>query len=174
MRSLPTVNSSSGLIRNLRIFHSILRPLDFIEKRTKRYGDFYQIVFKNAPPTLMTSNPQAIEEIFTTSSDRLEVGKGNQILKFLVGDNSLLLLDGKVHKNRRRLLIPPFHGESLAQCSQQIVKITDKVIDSWQPNQSFKVREVMQEITMRVILTVVFGIDSGERYERLRELLTNF
>ena len=172
MKSLPTVNSSSGLIRTLRIFHSILRPLDFIEKRTRKYGDFYQITFQNSPPTLMTSNPQAIAEIFTASSDRLEVGRGNQILRFLVGDNSLLLLDGKVHKNRRRLLMPPFHGESLQKCSQQIVEITEKVINSWQPNQLFRVREVMQEVTMRVILTVVFGIDSGERYERLRQLLT--
>ena len=172
MKSLPTVDSSSGLIRTFRIFYSILRPLDFIEQRTRQYGDFYQVTFKSAPPTLMTSNPQAIEEIITASRDCLEVGKGNQILKFLVGDNSLLLLDGKVHKNRRRLLMPPFHGESLQQCSQQIIEITEKVTNSWQPNQSFRVRGVMQEITMRVILTVVFGIDSGERYERLRQMLT--
>ena len=172
MKSIPTVESSSGLIRSLRIFYSILRPLDFMDKRTQKYGDFYQVTFKNAPPTLMTSNPQAIEEIFTASSDRLEVAKGNQILKFLVGDNSLLLLDGRAHKNRRRFLMPPFHGESLQQCSQQIFRITEKVTNYWQPNESFKVRTVMQEITMRVILTVVFGLDSGARYERLRELLT--
>lgn len=172
MKSIPTVESSPGLIRNLRILHSILRPLDFMDKRTHKYGDFYQVTFKNAPPTLMTCNPQAIEDIFTASGDLLEVGKGNQILKFLVGDNSLLLLDGKTHKNRRRLLMPPFHGESLQKCSQEIVKISEKVINYWQPNQSFRVRIVMQEVTMRVILTVVFGIDSGVRYERLRELLT--
>lgn len=172
MESIPTVESSSGLIRTIRIFNAIFRPLHFMNKRTRKYGDFYQVKFKNAPPTLMTSNPRAIEEIFTASPDKFVVGKSNKGLSFLVGDNSLLLLDGKAHKNRRRLLMPPFHGESLQQCSQEIVKITEKISDRWQPNQSFKVRSVMQEITMRVILTVVFGIDSGERYERLRELLT--
>jgi cytochrome P450 family 110 len=171
--TIPTVESSSGLLRNIRIFYAILRPLDFMEKRTQKYGDFYQVTFKNAPPTLMTCNPKAIEEIFTASSSQFVVGKSNQGLNFLVGDNSLLLLDGKAHKNRRRLLMPPFHGESLQQCSQQIVRITEKVTNSWQPNHSFKVRSVMQEITMRVILTVVFGLDSGVRYERLRELLTD-
>ncbi|MGL5793017.1 MAG: cytochrome P450, partial [Waterburya sp.] len=173
MRQIPTVESTSGLIRTIRILRAILYPLNFLEKRTRQYGDFYQVTFKNAPPTLMTSNPKAIEEILTASPNKFEVGKGNKGLNFLVGDNSLLLLDGKAHKNRRRLLMPPFHGESLQKCSRQIVEITEKVTDSWQPGESFKVRPVMQEITMRVILTVVFGIDSGARYERLRELLTD-
>ncbi|MGL6344249.1 MAG: cytochrome P450, partial [Waterburya sp.] len=173
MRQIPTVKSTSSLIRTIRILRAILDPLNFIEKRTRQYGDFYQVTFKNAPPTLMTSNPKAIEEILTASPDKFEVGKANKGLNFLVGDNSLLLLDGKAHKNRRRLLMPPFHGESLQKCSRQIVEITEKVTDSLQPGESFKVRPVMQEITMRVILTVVFGIDSGARYERLRELLTD-
>ena len=172
MESITTVETSSRLLRPIRVLNAILRPLNFLEKRTQKYGDFYQVTFKNAPPTLMTSNPKAIEEIFTASSDRFVVGKGNQVLNFLVGDNSLLLLDGKKHKNRRRLLMPPFHGESLQKCNQQIVEITKKVTDCWQIHESFKVRVVMQEITIRVILTVVFGIDSGTRYERLRELLT--
>ncbi|MDJ0574114.1 MAG: cytochrome P450 [Xenococcaceae cyanobacterium MO_234.B1] len=172
MEQIPTVQSTSGLLRTIRQINGVLRPLNFMEERNRKYGDFYQITFKNAPPTVMTSNPQAIEDIFTASPDTFEVGKGNQGLNFLVGDNSLLLLDGKVHKNRRRLLMPSFHGESLQECSHKIVSITRKVCDGWQLNESFKVRPYMQEITLRVILNVVFGIDSGEKYERLRVLLT--
>ena len=170
--TIPTVKSTTGWLRTIRILNAILRPLDFMEKRVRNYGDFYQITFKDSPPTIMTSNPQAIEEIFTASPNTFEVGRGNKNLGFLVGDNSLLLLDGKKHKERRRLLMPPFHGESLAKCSEQIVNITNKVCDNLELNKPFKVRSLTQEITMRVILTVVFGIDSGERYERLRELLT--
>ena len=172
MERIPTVKAASGLRRTIRQINAILRPVDFIEKRTRQYGDFYQVTFKNSPPTIMTSNPLAIEDIFTASPDKFAVGKGNKMLAFLVGDNSLLLLDGKAHKNRRRLLMPPFHGESLQEFSQQVVDITKKVSDRWQIERPFKVRSVMQEITLRVILTAVFGIDSGARYDRLRELLT--
>lgn len=172
MKQIKTVKSTSGLLRTFRQINAIFRPLNFMEERNRKYGDFYQIVFKNAPPTIMISNPQAIEEIFTASPDKFEVGKGNKGLSFLVGDNSLLLLDGKAHKNRRRLLMPSFHGESLQECSHKIVNITNKICDRWQINKPFKVRTYMQEITLRVILNVVFGIDSGARYERLRELLT--
>ncbi|MGD1922357.1 MAG: cytochrome P450 [Pleurocapsa sp.] len=47
-----------------------------------------------------------------------------------------------------------------------------KVSDFVEPNKPFKVRILTQEITIRVILSVVFGIDSGARYDRLRGLLT--
>ena len=172
MNTIPTVKSTSGLIRTFRQLNAIVRPLEFMERRSKLYGDFYQVTFKKSPPTIMTCNPQAIEDIFTASPDKFDVGRGNKMLSFLVGDNSLLLLDGKPHKRRRKLLMPPFHGESLQRCSQQIVEITNKVSDSLKVNKPFKVRHLTQEITMRVILSVVFGIDSGERCDRLRELLT--
>jgi cytochrome P450 len=172
MNTIPTVKSTSGLLRTFRQVNAILRPVEFMERRSQKYGDFYQVTFKNSPPTIMTCNPQAIEEILTASADKFDVGRGNKMLSFLVGDNSLLLLDGKTHKRRRKLLIPPFHGESLHRCSKQIVEITNKACDRLELNQPFKVRSLTQEITMRVILSVVFGIDSGTRYDRLRELLT--
>ena len=172
MTSITTVKSTSGLLRIIRQIVAILRPIHFMEKRYRKYGDFYQVTFSNSPPSVMTSNPQAIEEIFTAPSDKFEVGRGNKVLRFLVGDNSLLLLDGKAHKNRRRLLMPSFHGESLQKFSYQIIEITQKLCSCWQVNQPFKVRPIMQEITLRVILTAVFGIDSGTRYDRLRKLLT--
>jgi len=170
--SIPTVKSTSRLLRTFRMFQSIIRPLEFMERRQARYGDFYQVTFKNSPPTIMTCNPQAIEDILTASSDKFEVGSGNKILSFLVGDNSLLLLDGKIHKRRRKLLMPAFHGESLHRCSQQISSITNQVSDRIELNQPFKVRSLTQEITMGVILSVVFGIDSQRRSHRLRELFS--
>jgi cytochrome P450 len=172
MNSIPTIKTTSGWRRTFRLLNSILRPVNFMEERRQKYGDFYQITFNHAPPTVMTSNPRAIEEILTASEETFEVGRGNQGLKFLVGDHSLLLLDGKPHQNRRRLLMPPFHGESLQKCSSQIISLTNKITSSWQINKPFKVREVMQDITLRVIFTAIFGTDSGGRYTRLRQLLT--
>ena len=172
MTTIPTVKSTSGLQKIFRQWQRILRPIEFMEQGRQRYGDFYQITSENSPPLVMICNPQAIEEIFTASSDRFDAGRGNKILSFLVGDNSLLLLDGKTHKRRRKLLMPPFHGESLYRCSQQIIEITNRACDRLKLNKPFKVRHLNQEITMRVILGAVFGIDRGTRYDRLRELLT--
>ena len=68
--------------------------------------------------------------------------------------------------------MPPFHGESLHRCSKEIIAITNRVCNRLKVEQSFEVRPLMQEITLRVILNVVFGMDSGTRYEKLRALLS--
>ncbi|MEL7408353.1 MAG: cytochrome P450 [Cyanobacteria bacterium J06558_2] len=173
MNSITTTKSVTGWRRIILQLKAILQPIDFIEQRTGQYGDFYQVTSNNLPPSIVTNNPQAIEDILTAPADKLIVGKANKRLGFLVGDNSLLLLDGKKHRQQRRLLMPHFHGKSLQQCSEDIVRITNQVSDRLEVNRPFKVRDLTQEITMRVILKVVFGLDSGKRQEALRELLSN-
>ncbi len=168
MNNIPTAEGSFNLFLNL---YSTFRPSEFVEKYTKKYGDFYKLKVPNNPSVIVIINPQAIEEIFTASADTFQSANANKVFSFLLGDNSILLLDGKAHKNRRRLLMPPFHGESLQQSSNKIISITNKVGDRLEVDKPFEVRPFMQEITLRVILNVVFGIDSGTRYEQLRKLL---
>lgn len=43
MKSIPVAGNNSSLILNL---YSIFRPLDFMQKYNKRYGDFYRFVDK--------------------------------------------------------------------------------------------------------------------------------
>lgn len=107
----------------------------------------------------------------TIDSNVFDSGKANKNLNFLLGDNSLILLDGKAHKNRRRLLMPSFHGESLQQYSQKIISITNQVSDRLEVNQPFAVRPLMQEITLKVMLNLVFGLDSEQQCQRLGNLL---
>ena len=167
----PPGPSPSRYLRTLRIFKALFRPLDYLQEDTRRYGDIYQL--GRQPPFVVISNPQAIKEIFTAPPEQFEIGKGNASLSFLLGDNSLLLKDGEPHQQRRRLLMPSFHGEYLQTYAQQICEITQQVTNQWQVGKPFRVRADMQEITLRVILRVVFGLDSGERYEQLRRLLSS-
>ena len=167
MKTIPTAKGTFNPLLNI---YSAFRPLSFVENYTKKYGDFYRFKLSKYRPIIVVSNPQAIEEIFTAPPDTFRSAEANRVLSFLLGNNSILLLDSKAHRNRRRLLMPPFHGELLQKCSEKIVEITNDVGDRLKIADPFVVRSQMQEITLRVILNVVFGIDRGTRYERLREL----
>ena len=175
MKTIPIAGHSSNLWLNL---HSAFRPISFMEGCNKKHGDFYKFIGKDDPSLVITSNPQAIKEILDAPINYFDSGKGNKNLSFLLGDNSLILLDGKAHQHRRRLLMPAFHGESLKEYSQQIVSITNEVVNSLTAEggelttaKSFEVRPLMQEITLKVMLSIVFGVNSGKRYEKLKELL---
>ncbi|MGB3191143.1 MAG: cytochrome P450 [Limnoraphis sp.] len=157
--------------RVLRMMKFVARPLDYLEDYYRRYGDFIRIG-KSATPLVYVNHPAAIEKIFTAGSEQFRTGNAGGVLLFLLGDNSVLMVDGERHERQRKLLMPPFHGERLKTYNQLICEITKEVMSQVKIGQPFRVRTLMQDITLRVILKAVFGLTEGERYEQLRHLLS--
>ncbi|MBU7582937.1 MAG: cytochrome P450 [Nostoc sp. TH1S01] len=157
----------------LRIIKFIFRPIDYVEDFAKVYGDNFTIWSKGENQLVYFSHPQALEQIFTADPSYFEAGRGNQTLRFLLGDHSLILLDGDRHQRQRQLLTPPFHGERMRAYGQAIREITQQVSNEWVIGKPFNIRASMQEITLRVILRVVFGVDEGPMFQQLRQLLTS-
>ena len=92
----------------LQLLHWIRRPIPFMEECARRYGDCFTIRLLVAPTTVFFSDPDAVKEIFTGNTEQLRAGEANVVLKPLLGQHSLLLLDGARHLRERRLLMPPF------------------------------------------------------------------
>ncbi|MCC5635807.1 cytochrome P450 [Nostoc sp. CHAB 5844] len=157
----------------LRLIKFIFRPVDYVEDFAKVYGDNFTIWRKGENQWVYFSHPQALEQIFTADASHFETGGGGGVLKYLLGDNSLILLDGDRHQRQRQLLTPPFHGERMRAYGQTIREITQQVSNEWVIRKPFNIRASMQEITLRVILRVVFGVDEGTRFQQLRQLLTS-
>jgi cytochrome P450 len=100
-------------------------------------------------------------------------GDINGILKPVLGEQSMIVISGEKHKRQRQLLMPPFHGERMRNYGQQICDITQDVASKWKVDRPFVARTAMQEITMRVILQVVFGLNEGPRLQQLSPLLAS-
>ncbi|MBD2364289.1 cytochrome P450 [Anabaena minutissima FACHB-250] len=156
-----------------RLFKFITQPVEYVEDFAKVYGDNFTVWRRNKDNQIVYfSHPQALEQIFTADAKCFETGGGNGILRFLLGDNSVILLEGDRHQRQRQLLTPPFHGERMRAYGQAIQEITQQVTNDWEIGKPFNIRASMQEITMRVILRVVFGVDEGAMFQQLRESLT--
>ena len=157
----------------LRRMKFLFQPLEYVEDFAKAYGDSFSIRGRDGTYGVYFSHPQALQQIFAADSSQLEAGRGNRGLQFLLGTNSLILLDGDRHQRQRQLLTPPFHGDRMWAYGDHIREITQQVSDEWKIGKPFKIRASMQEITLRVILRVVFGLDEGQRFQELRLLLTS-
>ncbi|MBD2452162.1 cytochrome P450 [Nostoc sp. FACHB-152] len=156
----------------VQTYQWLTNPLGFMEACAQRYGDIFTLrigpVFS---PQVFISNPQAIGQIFNTPPQLLDSGAPAGIKAPLLGQQSLLALEGKPHQRQRKLLTPPLHGERMLAYGQLIQNITNKVTAKWQIGEPFSVISSMQEISFEVILKAVFGIHDGPRYEKLKELL---
>ena len=158
------------------MIQALIDQFGTLEKAQKNHGDiFYTPKSALLPPYVIFSDPQAIEKVFTADPNLFEVGKQSSLpVRVLLGDNSLVLLDGIAHKQHRKLLMPPFHGERMKSYGQTMVDITKEVIDRWQVGQTICIRDYTQEISLRVILKTVFGLDEGEKFDRLKQILIDY
>ena len=169
--SLPDGPTTPRSLRFLRLMKLVFQPVKYLDDYAKAYGDAFTLKGSKGTPIVYFSQPQALQAIFTADSGQLDSGRGNSILEFLLGENSLLLLDGDRHQRQRQLLTPPFHGERMRAYGQIICEITEQVMAQWTVGKPFNIRSSTQEITLRVILRAVFGLDEGPRFEQLRQLL---
>ena len=156
-----------------QVMEWVFNPLQLMEKSAKTYGDTFKLSLVSENPMIFISHPQAIKEIFTANPDNFDIGRGNQIIASLLGEQSLVLLDGVPHQRQRKLLTPPFHGNRMKSYGELICQVTEKVINNWQIGEPFEVRNSMQEISLRVILQAVFGLNEGKRYEEIKQLVAS-
>lgn len=137
----------------------------------QRYGDIFNApVIGDRDVVLFISNPQALQRIFVNDTKQF-IAPSNQLLQPLVGDYSIFSLSGSRHRRERRLLMPPFHGERMQAYGQSICERVVKTMNSLSIGTRFSARQLAQEISLEVILKVVFGIEREDYFDRLKSLL---
>jgi cytochrome P450 len=151
-----------GLPRVAQGVWAIFKPASFFLDMYPEGEETVEIELIPDIPVAISRNPDFIREIFTGNPDILYAGLGNRILRPIVGDYSVLLLDGARHKRDRKLMTPMFHGNQMRSYGPQIRKIVRDSLAQWPVNEEFAVHEQMQEITLDVILSTVFGVEESE------------
>ena len=169
MKNLPNGPKSPAL---LQLLQWVIDPLGYLETNAKQYGDMFTANMTGFPPFVIISHPQAVREIFNADAKQFDAGRTNNILGAILGDRSVVMLDGDRHRRERKLLMPPFHGERLQTYSQKICQIAQNIAKKWQQNEPFVMRQSMQKLTLEVIIQVVFGLSEGERYRQLKPLVS--
>ncbi len=165
---LPPEPNSSSLTQTLRW---AFRPLPFMQECRERYGDSFSVRFLGFErPMVLISDPAAIKALYMERENGLPPGR-NIVLEPVLGSQSVLLLEGAEHLARRKLMLPPFHGERMRSYESVVDEIVTAEIDSWPLDREFPVHSRMQAVTLEVILRVVFGVADGPRLERLRGML---
>jgi cytochrome P450 family 135 len=149
----------------------LVRPIAFMESCRRRYGDPFSVRFPGfEQPMVMLSSPEAIRALYTAHEHGLPPGRTITLLP-VMGPDSVLLAEGAEHLARRKLMLPPFHGERMRSYESIMREATERAIDGWPEGRPFAIHPHMQAITLEVILRAVFGVSDRARGERLRERL---
>ncbi len=109
--------------------------------------------------------------MFTAEHGVLGVGLANSILGPLLGPRSVMLLEEPEHVRRRRLMLPPFHGERMRSHSATMAQIARGQLAGWPIGEPFELWPRMQEITLESIMRVTFGPLGSDSLRELRAAL---
>jgi cytochrome P450 len=146
----------------------------FLSACQRRYGDvvWFRTLFD--PGFAMVFEPRLLRQVFQAPPDRLRAGEANQPLSMVLGQRSVLVLDGAEHLRHRKLMLPPFHGRRLAAHEGVMRAMADRGIDSLPVGREFALLPHMHVLTLDVIATAVFGIEEDERREELKRRVRAF
>ncbi|MEO0769046.1 MAG: cytochrome P450 [Cyanobacteria bacterium J06649_4] len=166
--TLPNLVKTS---RVKQLTNWLARPYEYMDECVAAYGDVFTMQIFGFSPLVFISDPQAIKELFAADAKQFDAGRGQGILRPLLGDNSVIVLDGERHRRERKLLMPPFHGAKVKTYGETICKIAEEIGSTWQPGEQILASEKMPEITLEVMLHTVFGLREGDRYRQLKKAL---
>lgn len=138
-------------------------PFGTLEKYARRYGDPFTLKLFTGP-IVLTGTPEGIQEIFTAPPQTL-TSNSIPFLAPLVGERSVLMLDGAPHRRERTLLMPPFHGARMKAYGRLIQDIALRRAAAWRPGQSFMMQAFMQALSLEVIIKAVLGARQQERVQ---------
>jgi cytochrome P450 len=139
-----------------------------VQQMARRYGDVFMLNVPVYGRIVVVANPKLAKQVFTSSPDVL--GNIQPNLSRLLGSGSVFGLEGDDHRQRRRLLAPPFHGKSIANFETIIEEETLREIASWPEGTPFATLPSTMRITLNAILRAVFGAEGAE-LDELRQIL---
>lgn len=135
----------------------------------REFGDAFSVRILPGPRTFVVfSDPADVKEIFASDPSQFHAGKGNEILKPVMGEHSVLLTDDALHQRARKLLMPAFTGPSMRAYQPLVEAIAKIEVDSWRDGDTLVTLDRMNAVTLDVILQVVFGVTDESRLAVLR------
>ncbi len=152
-RSLPPGPRLPSLLQTF--WYTFDQPRFFAHAR-RRFGKTWTVSLPGFPPGVVTSDRDAIRRLLT--GDPLTRRHANDLLRRFLGDRSLLLLEPAEHLARRRMELPPFHGDAVRGYADRMRELADDRLGTWRAGEVVATHPHARALTLEVILELVLGV----------------
>ncbi len=168
---LPPGPAESAWLQVWRYFRD---PNAFFAQCQRDYGDAFTMRYPGNPALVVFSHPTAVKEILTSDPDDLRAGEANVILRNVVGDDSLFVLDGARHDHHRRAMTPLFHGDRLRAHAAPMTKAAAQAVHALPRNVPFRAQPWLESTTLDMIVGALFADSPKRVLEQLRHAILKF
>ncbi|MCV7220776.1 cytochrome P450 [Mycolicibacterium elephantis] len=143
----------------------------FVAACRRRYGNVLTLRNTVMGQMVYLADPDDIKTVFAGDPRVFHAGEANSMLGGLLGDSSVLVIDGDAHRERRRLMMGPFHRDAVARQETTMAELAAENIAGWPVGTPFAAAPKMSQITLEVILRTVIGASDPDRLAALRDVM---
>lgn len=159
-KTIPGPRSLNPLKATLAFQH---HPLQFLTELHEHYGDIAQ--FRLAIwPTVFITHPDHIKRVL--QENHLNYDKDVllfQIIRPLIGNGLVTVVEGNDWLRQRRLLQPAFHRQRIAALGTLMTDTTNAMLQRWdtyaRERQVFNIAAEMTNLTLQIVSKSLFNID---------------
>ncbi len=166
--TLPPGPSLPATLQSLLFWRALDR---FLRTCGRRYGPAFTVRVFPWGTVVVVSDADAVKTVFTGDPAIWQAGDSYELLAPLIGERSMVVLDGPEHLRVRKLMLPAFHGDMAARYERLIETIAAEESAGWPVGEPLVMVERMRAITLEVMLRAVLGADQSPRLGELRSTL---
>jgi cytochrome P450 len=147
----------------------IHQPRRYYAWLRRRYGEIVTLSAGHGV-IVMALTAEGARQVFTHDPDVYDAFQ-KEAFTGLTGVGSLWVLEGARHRHERHLLSPRFSAHCCRGYGQAIQEITLRHADAWQPGEPVNAYDAMLDMSLDVIMRVMFGAERGGLIDEGRRAL---
>ncbi len=178
-QSIPGPRPAVVFAWQLGLIQFARQPIRFMQTLHHQYGELVRVgegtrlesTFGFGPRynRIFLSNPRLFFS-YDLSSMPFPFPKEGPLVRMT---SALALMNGEHHRAQRRLMMPAFHRQRLDRYSREIVEITCRRAQTWQPGQPIDLYVEMEQLSIEIVLRILLGVQSVSDSLRLGALFEN-
>jgi cytochrome P450 len=129
-------------------------------------GDIVSLRTGMTQPSYVVGSPAVVQDILVTHDRSFQKGRSSSILRRTIGDG-LLTTEGALHDAQRKMMLPVFYKDRIAQYAEMIVAETMQLSDRTRDRDVWSMHAQMMQLTLAIICRTMFASDIGIKREAL-------
>jgi len=151
----PLPSPPESVLRTLRTFGR--DPLEAPGVYFERLGETFELRILGSP-LVLTRDPHWCDEVMVKQAKCFDKDRITKNLGALLGQG-LLVRDGRIWRERRRLLSPPFLPREVDGHLRLFSREARRELADWRPGRVIDLQAAMARVTMRIALSALFGYE---------------
>ena len=148
------------------------RPQPYTDGLRKRFGDVVALYGPRREAFVIALKPEGARQILSADPEGYDAF-WKEGFTGVAGSGSIWVLSGNRHRRERQLLSPAFHAQAFRGYGEVIRKTTRQKTEKWQPGQTLRALDTTLDISLDIIMRIVFGVEDPKFIEEGHKIIFN-